>query len=172
MLWQGAVRIVGDRLRDWASASSTVVERDAFGRSAFNRYYYAVFLETREMLEQMRDSWKNTAHNNIPRLLETSVLQRVRAGAKQQQRSGLMSPAEHSSTISSASQAACELASLLRTAYLTRVVADYEPETAVSETNGAISLNGHSLDSARNWPSLASGWIGILLNSWRKIGLL
>ena len=44
------MKIVGEKLERWALEQKAVDEKDLFGRSAFNRYYYAVFLLTREML--------------------------------------------------------------------------------------------------------------------------
>lgn len=45
------MKVVGEQLHDWALQKKAQPERDVFGRSAFNRFYYAAFLITREMLD-------------------------------------------------------------------------------------------------------------------------
>ena len=61
------MKIVGEQLESWALDRKVETERDLFGRSAFNRYYYAVFLLTREMLGEFKASWKKTMHANTSR---------------------------------------------------------------------------------------------------------
>ena len=58
-----------------SKAARTTVggEADAFGRSAFNRYYYAAFLSTRELLSMIERSWSGVPHSNIPALLENDL---------------------------------------------------------------------------------------------------
>jgi hypothetical protein len=41
-------------------------DADAFGRSAFNRYYYATYLSVRELLASLDSSWETQRHSAIP----------------------------------------------------------------------------------------------------------
>jgi hypothetical protein len=66
-------------------------EADAFGRSAFNRYYYAAFLSTRELLATIERSWKGVPHSNIPDLLENDLRTRFQREMKRLQDKHLIS---------------------------------------------------------------------------------
>lgn len=63
------MKVVGDKLENFALGEKNILSKDLFGRSAFNRYYYAAFLVTREMLGELQNSWKATPHRQIPILL-------------------------------------------------------------------------------------------------------
>lgn len=71
------MQIVAQQLEFWAKEKDKETERDLFGRSAFNRYYYAAFLVTREMLGALRPTWRHTAHAAIPELLEAGLKKRL-----------------------------------------------------------------------------------------------
>ena len=58
--------------------------------TAFNRYYYAAFLTTRDLLIQIDKGWSRTSHANIPELLEADLLKRVRASVKKLETKGLL----------------------------------------------------------------------------------
>ena len=45
---------------------------DQFGRSAFNRYYYAVFLIVRDLMLEFNPRWSGS-HASIPGMLRASV---------------------------------------------------------------------------------------------------
>jgi hypothetical protein len=58
--------VVAKRLSEIALNEVSETDADAFGRSAFNRYYYASYLITRDMLRQLDPSWTRTGHSKIP----------------------------------------------------------------------------------------------------------
>jgi hypothetical protein len=53
-------------------------DRDAFARSAYNRYYYACFLEIRATLKEMSLGWSKAPHNSYPDIL-TAIAKDFRA---------------------------------------------------------------------------------------------
>lgn len=59
------MQYVGSELERLALSDADPNNADLLGRSAFNRYYYAAFLITRETLGYMQPNWKGTQHANI-----------------------------------------------------------------------------------------------------------
>ena len=52
------MQYVGSELERLALSDADPNNADLLGRSAFNRYYYAAFLITRETLGYMQPNWK------------------------------------------------------------------------------------------------------------------
>ena len=150
---------VGDYLRDRA----IVDDADLYGRSAFNRYYYAAYLSTRELLKQLDDTWARTGHKSIPELLEGSVVNRLKAVARKQ---------GNPQAINSAYRAASEIANVLRTAYEVRIVADYQPDTLVVFHANTFKLVNHSAAEAERWASRVEAPKGTLLRLYRELGIV
>ena len=51
-------------------------DRDAYARSAFNRYYYGVFLTVRDMFRKMGLHWEEMRHASYPEAL-SGQLQKI-----------------------------------------------------------------------------------------------
>jgi hypothetical protein len=147
-------------------------EADAFGRTAFNRYYYAAFLSTRELLIQIERSWASTAHGNIPGLLETELLKRIRRALKELQAKGLVAEGKAKSLISQAGSAGGEMASILRMAYNVRVTADYAPEEKVVFEPSTFRLANHSEAEAKRWLQRIDRNKGVILSVAKEVSLV
>jgi uncharacterized protein (UPF0332 family) len=147
-------------------------EADAFGRTAFNRYYYAAFLSTRELLMQISASWSGGAHSSIPDLLEGALLKRLRTELKQQRTKGLVAEGKANSLLSEAGAAAGDMASILRMAYKVRVAADYEPEEKVTFRRGTFVLATHTEAEAKQWLVRIDRSKGIILRVAKEVGLV
>lgn len=147
-------------------------EADAFGRTAFNRYYYAAFLSTRELLMQVERSWSRAPHGNIPELLEVELVKRLRTTLKPLQIKGLVAEGRAKSLISQAGTAAGDMASILRTAYKVRITADYEPEEKVTFEPTTFRLATHTEAEAKQWLLRIDRNKGIILNVAREVGLV
>lgn len=165
------MKTVGEQLEKWAIAQTNSQDKDIFGRSAFNRYYYSIFLITRKMLGEFDSSWKNTPHKEIPNLLKTSVITKVKKQLDISLRKGILGQTRKQQLIAKLTDAASELANLLIEAYDVRLVADYEPEIAVHVNGKAISLNQTKLSSAQNWSDKASAYSKIIRSVWVEVGL-
>ena len=165
------MKVVGEQLEKWAYAQSESDKKDLFGRSAFNRYYYAAFLITREMLSKYDVVWKRATHAGIPDLLEGKfmkpIIDRLRIDAKKNR----ITDSEMNRLKSELLLATTGLANLLREAYSVRVIADYEPETAIASMGEVISLNSYKLNSASNWANRASSYCKTIHKVWRDVGL-
>ncbi|MTI99752.1 MAG: hypothetical protein FH752_14145 [Marinobacter adhaerens] len=165
------MKIVGEKLESWALGQKDEAEKDLFGRSAFNRYYYAVFLSTRVMLGEFKASWRGTMHASIPDLLRTSVRKEVAKTSKAAARKGLISEAESSQIIQQHNVSVRALAGLLEDAYQVRIIADYEPEIVVHQERDVLSLDSHKLTSAKTWPDRAESYCKSIRKVWKELGL-
>ncbi|MCG7946749.1 MAG: hypothetical protein N0C84_10455 [Candidatus Thiodiazotropha taylori] len=165
------MKIVGEKLESWALEQKAVDDKDLFGRSAFNRYYYAIFLLTREMLGEFKKSWKGTMHASIPDLLRTSVKKEVNKTLKSAIRNGLISQGESSQIIHQHNISLNALANLLEEAYQVRKIADYEPEITIQQKRNVLSLDRHKLTSAKTWPDRAASYCKVIRKVWKEVGL-
>lgn len=147
-------------------------EADAFGRTAFNRYYYAAFLSTRELLTQINASWSRESHSNIPDLLEGALLTRLRTALKRQRARGIVPEGRAKTLVSQAVAAAGDMASILRAAYKVRVVSDYEPEEKVTFEPATFRLASHTEAEAKRWLGRIDHKKGIILNVAKEVGLV
>jgi hypothetical protein len=151
---------------------SSADDADAFGRSAFNRYYYACFLSVRDLLAKMDDAWVRQGHSNIPDLLEGKLLNRIRVEAKKQHKVRMLNDRRMNSIIREAGTAAGDIAEVLRLAYQVRVVADYDPGQSVIINKGTLWLANHSDAQAKGWMTKVEQRKGVLLNISRRLGIV
>jgi hypothetical protein len=166
------VKVVGEKLETWAGSQPDFSDKDLFGRSAFNRYYYASFLVVRKMLSDFDDSWKTMPHKDIPNILEGALLSRIKNQLKKNIQSKLINQNEMNQLKNEAFNAASDLANLLRSAYSVRKVADYEPENLLIENNNSLILNGSSIAEARKWPDKTLHNCKIIIRVGRKCGVI
>jgi hypothetical protein len=160
------VEIVAHHLQIQALSRASLGEKDLFGRSAFNRYYYATFLVVRAALTQIDPTWSRLPHGDYPSVLKGTVKGRIDAGRKQAQRSG---DADAITLCQRANAATHELANLMSTAYASRVVADYRPEILIAfGAGGRFQLNAVDVNDAHQWPDRARIWTAEILAAWRQ----
>lgn len=162
------MEIVAQHLQDQAIARVAAADKDAFGRSSFNRYYYAAFIEARNMMSKLRVEWVRLPHKQIPTVLRESVGQDLKHAQRKAVR------LEDKATVqacTAAITASKGLADLLETSFATRVVADYRLETMVLFVNHDYTLNAVPISVARHWPSKARGFSSSILQGWRQAGV-
>ena len=144
---------VGQYLQAETFARTIPAEKDVFGRSSFNRYYYATFLEARSLLAAFREEWAVINHASIPEVLRGTIVKEFKVAKTRASRIG---DKETLHGCSNAISAAKDLADLMQQGYAIRVVADYQPETPVAFlASDAYSLNEISIKIARHWPGKA-----------------
>jgi len=165
------MRIVADKLKEIALASETAHEIDQYGRSAFNRYYYAVYLVVRRTLMNINPSWAQSPHKNIPDILTGPMYAHARDTALRLERAGQLSQQKKSNLIRSIKINAEELSKVLQTANEARVLADYSPEETVRRVANNLELNRYTIASAQAWPERAERNAGQLAAKWRELGL-
>lgn len=166
------MKLVGEALSKLALEKHPIADRNLYGRSAFNRFYYAAFLITREMLAFLDPKWKSTPHKEIPNRLRDTIRQRLKKSVEHFHRQGIITVSEKSRLINRLNEATEELAEMLERAYDARVIADYKPEKLICiDSNKVISLQAHKLDSARSWPNRASAYCKTIISVWKEAGL-
>lgn len=166
------MQYVGSELERLALSDADPNNADLLGRSAFNRYYYAAFLITRETLGYMQPNWKGTQHANIPELLTACLKKPAKHALTQQRRDGVITQGKESRLLTELSTTASELAQLLTQAYDARILADYEPEIKTIKDKNVICLKSHKLTTARQWPEQANRHCARLKRVWKEIGLV
>jgi hypothetical protein len=166
------MKIVGEQLESWALERKEPLEQDLFGRSALNRYYYSVFLMTRQMVGEFQASWKYTAHKEIPNLLLTSVKKKLDSSLKSSVSKGIINEHERSRIQTKHTSSVNELASLLQMAYSARLIADYEPEILIVVQGRELILDTYRLKVAKSWPSKAGIYCSAIKSAWLEAGIV
>jgi hypothetical protein len=157
---------VAAHLRDHAFTVHDGREKDLFGRSAFNRYYYSAFLVVKSGLSSDFPSLPS-AHKAIPQYLRATVADEMKKSAR---RATKISDSEGLHLFETAKSAAFDLASLLEAGYSTRVVADYHPESAVAFAGSrSFALNEVSVEVAQSWPSRARAFVSKIVEAKRSL---
>ena len=168
MAFEGDLHAVGHHLQTYAHGL-VAEQRDAYARSAFNRYYYGVFLRSRDLLRALDPSWSRTGHAKYPELLRGEVRKQLKRGwtrARKDDDGKLMRDTE------AAIRAIAALSSLLETAYAIRVVADYEPEEEVSFSGAErFSLKQVEVTSAHAWRSQCETYCSEINLAWAQINV-
>lgn len=137
---------------------------DLFGRSSFNRYYYATYLQVRALLGSLNKTWATAQHSSIPELLVGQVLERI---TRQRRRAQRLNDRDAIQICGRAKEAVHSLATLMKTAYAVRVTADYSPEIAIIPDNhGRFQLNLVSVTTAHDWPDLAQEYGQRIRRAW------
>lgn len=122
---------------------------DLFGRSSFNRYYYAAYLQVRSMLGDLDKAWGTVQHASIPDLLVGQVRKKIRC---RRRRAAKVGDTEAVQICGRAMASASELAALMKEAYAVRVTADYFPDVTVVHDDGErFTLNSVGVTEAHDW---------------------
>jgi len=162
------VQEVAHHLQKEAHAMA-VGERDAFARSAYNRYYYACYLEIRAAFKEMSDEWGRAAHKSFPEILRSAISRNLKAGRRSANRLG---DSELEKRINQALRSCLELASIIERANSARIIADYNPEIGVGFTGVArFSLNGVEITEAHEWYGRVRVLTSQILSTWRQVNV-
>lgn len=161
--------VVANKLSEIALEGNNA-HSDVFGRSAFNRYYYASYLIARGMLGQLDQKWARTSHKAIPDLLKQTVARKIR-NAVQQQSGKLITMRKAKQMRIDANNAVGALASLLTSAYAVRCIADYDPNHRIQIENSTFSLFSHSNHEASGWPKRAEIHCKTILRIWGSLAI-
>lgn len=164
------MRRVGDSLLDLAVAERDAGAADEFGRSAFNRYYYAVYLIVRKAVMSIDPKWASCSHKDLPELLTKQLYRAVRGRARFLERKGYFNRGQSARLVRSFKICSSDLAQLLRTSYGVRCVADYSPEERIQFRDGTVHLGETTAGAAQRWPDRAERSSGQLRASWKKLG--
>ncbi|TFW33599.1 hypothetical protein [Massilia horti] len=163
-----SLQIVADHLRSEAASRFRTPDGDYFGRSAFNRYYYATFLEIKVVLGRLRKEWDgNVAHADIPTLLRVRIVDDLKKGKS---KAAKASDGHAISLCSQGIAAARHLAEMMETCRAIRVVADYNPEIPVKFTQADnFTLSSTPVNEAGRWPNRARACLSSIEDAWRQV---
>ena len=129
-------------------------DRDAFARSAYNRYYYACFHLVRELLGKMERKWESANHSAFPEVLKGEVtkrLKRERNAARRRNDSQLVK------LLDKALKSVQEMAKTYEEALAVRITADYETDVQVDFTSSdRFSLKEIDVTRAHSWYEIIS----------------
>lgn len=141
-------------------------ERDSYARSCYNRYYYSVFLQCREMLSGMDSNWSKNSHASYPELLGGKVKKAFKAERVRATKNG---DRELVNLIDKACRSIAELQKIIVSANSTRVVADYEPEEKVDFVAAdRFSLRSIDVTEAHGWTISVQTHCKTISNAWRQ----
>lgn len=164
------MRRVAEKLEAIAENARSADDINFFGRSSFNRYYYSIFLQIRDVLKAKNPDWGRIAHKTAPVVLKGAVLKEIKKTIDSQVKSSLLSQSEGAAMTAKANGILIELSDLLAEAYLVRCDADYEPEYIAELKNGAIVMRDKKLSAAATWPRRVDVKLGELQRVWRNLG--
>lgn len=164
------MQVVGNYLSNFAmSIRGTSPDDGLFARSAFNRYYYATFLASRQLLIETTGT-EGLPHKALPEYLIGQfhkVLKRqIQVGFK----SGVISNSDRARMLTTLRHNTQLLSDLLVTAYAVRVLADYQPDFPVEVKGDTYSLGTSTLSTASNWAARAQMHCKNLHKIWKDLG--
>jgi len=143
------------------------VERDLFARSAYNRYYYAVFLSVRSMLSAFDPAWAGLPHKSYPEILRGKIAKKFNASKNRANKNG---DYELIPKLDSGSRAAAALANLMEKANAARVVADYKPTEEVDFASAErFSLRSIEITEAHEWDESVRALTNSINEAWKQI---
>lgn len=157
---------VANFLKDQAIKNADADERDSFGRSAYNRFYYCSYLEVRGFLSEIEKGWGDANHSAIPDILHANFEKKFKTEIGKAKRND---DKKLVSILSDGLGAIKLLKLLLQDGYASRVVADYKPEIKVIFYSNNFSLNSVDVDMAKQWPIKTQTLVGVIKNAWRHV---
>ena len=166
----GDIGAVGDKLVELAIDDPAGIPAEAYVRSAFNRYYYACFLEVRFMLSQIDQSWTKTSHQQIPCRLRENLNRRARKIIKRNSKNlSIYNQIDPNHCLIVLKDMTNELANEIETAYSIRKIVDYKPNVNIEFYGWETSIDGIALQDAQRWHSRAVEKAKEVLKVWHEI---
>ena len=161
------LELVGKHLEEQALMRDSDDDIDSFGRSAFNRYYYAAFWIVKSALAEIDPKWSSIPHKQVPEVLRGSVRNRLEKELTKAERTGF-SGGRLRNQIRTSTET---LAELMEHAYKKRVEADYSMSTTVKKSNQTLYMGQEKCSSASHWPHRANTSAGNLRNVSKQLGI-
>lgn len=161
------MEVVANHLFQEVQKRTDQTEKNLFGRSAFNRCYYATFLNVRAGLVQLDTRWAELPHKAIPELLNGTI---KKAFTKGKAKASKVADVNVVQMCARAEHAAVELSKLMTIGYATRIVADYRPEIQISISSGQeCTLNSVGAKDAKNWSTRSATYVSAIVAAWSQI---
>lgn len=167
------MRVVGTHLANHAlKLPATDVTSDLFARSAFSRYYYDIFLQTKTLLIEIEviTEHDEVQHEGLPKQLQGTVKKGFLKAINSAHKTGQLAHTDFGSTKAMIISGITDLASLLSTARPLRVVADYWLNQRVIMSGTYFSLLSVRSTDADQWSARAARSISSIKKGWDKLG--
>lgn len=162
---------VANHLRDHACDLSDASDVDLFGRSAFNRFYYACYWEIRTRLPDIVTDWTKMSHKSLPECLTTSILKGTLKTLDRLRKSKIISDSDFGRLRPRIMRSIPEIAQLLERGYSVRCMADYNPEIKATKTGDSLILAGTKLSTFESSYRDLAKQVGILKKCRNELGL-
>jgi hypothetical protein len=138
---------VANHLRDYAYGLTDATEVDLFGRSAFNRFYYACYWVIRTNLPDAVTDWTKMGHKSLPNCLKSSVQKETLKTLERLRKSNTISDVDFGRLHPRITRSISEIARLLEHGYSVRCTADYNPDFKATKTGHSLILEGIKLST-------------------------
>jgi len=150
-LYDVAEHLTKQATTNYKKGSASLALADAFGRSAFNRYYYACFLNVRDFLAMLDSDWGKAKHKSVPELLRGQVASKITNELKIKERQKFFDSGDVQSRKSLVLTSLDRIASVMSEAYEIRGVVDYQPDIKILFDSGAFKVNTTTVSNAKGW---------------------
>lgn len=187
--------IVADHLRDFALGPCSDYEVDMFGRSSFNRYYYACYWEVRVVLSDLYlksngsrvklpkgtapagqpkglSNIKDIPHIDIPDHLRGPFRRYLNDNAKRLYKRGVLQSVDYRKTVGRAERAVGIVAESLKKGYMLRCIADYSLEIKIAKLDNRLSLDNTKLTSMQTLYNDVRKEAGVIRQCLKDLQLL
>jgi hypothetical protein len=162
---------VAYHLRNYACDLADAAELDLFGRSAFNRFYYACYWVIRTNLPHIVNDWTKMGHKALPDCLTGSVKKDTLNTLSRLRKAKTISDADFGRLHPRIVRSIGEIARLLEQGYSVRCTADYNPEFKATKTGNSLILDGTKLSTFETTYREIAMQVGILKSCRDELGL-
>ena len=163
-----SIHAVGHHLQKEA-ISAAPAEKEAYARSAFNRYYYSAFLNARSLLVELLDQSKASEmkHASYPGFLKGTIQKKL---SHERRNASKIGDARLVSRIDLAKRSAAELARIMEIANKAREAADYEQDEPVRFGGSyRFSIKSVDISDAHDWEEATRRHCNVVRKVWDEI---
>lgn len=132
-------------------SGANILLAGAFGRTAYNRYYYACYLDIRLFVAAINSRWGSLNHSEVPDFLIGAVNNRISQELTKCEKIGLITKGELLSKKSLVHTSLNTMASIMSKAYSIRCTVDYEPEVNIEFDRNTFLIDSVTVASAKDW---------------------
>jgi hypothetical protein len=165
------MKVVADSLRDSAMNAKDDTESDLFCRSAFNRYYYAVFHLTKSALKES-NLWPNDlSHKGLPEYLTGKALRKVKHALRQAGVFDSEGYRREKDAFFRLQKIMSRQAEILTFAYSIRCKADYDLDVKSIYIRGSLQFHSVRVEAAEDWVKDTLNNVTRLREALKELGI-